>query len=685
MRGWTKLLLVLVLIALPVAGRWAWFYRGWYTPPVIPEIDESQIALPLSEYRPFAGEVLESVGRVVVDLSHDNNLEVDDLTPLRDHLTQRGVAIETFDGSSGSLRTQLRGATALVIIAPTSRYTAEERDAIADFVEDGGRLLLAADPTRPVPPEEEEESLDSALVPLRASAIPAINSLANAFGVAYFDDYLYNLVENEGNYRNVRFTVLSNEHSLTQGLEMVVFFAAHSLRSDGLSLVSGDENTLSSLRSGETGLTAAALAANGRVLALGDITALAPPYHTIADNDRFLSNIAHWLAAAERAWDLKDFPYLFEGPVALVQVGEGLLDPRLIARSGTLEEVFYQADLTLNLSAAAADHDTLFVGTFENVELVQEYLATAGVTITIVEAGEEEEAESAGKTETGEEAPGQATPTATLLPTEVAAQGAEDEETGTGTEEAAEEEPQGTVEIEGLGTIAIKGTTLFIVDRSANRVVVIALAEDGETAMEALERLASGDFSGCVHRDGVTVCSSGEAQEGLQVDAGGDESEQLPDVSVTPEGPPRIASRPETEAAFQAETPWLEALARESYDTTSRAGETYTYTIVMDHSQDVMWVYNWCTATKEQLTENWDNIRLIFTLDGEAVPLDSFVALEGNFGEQECRLYYTLLTDWPRGEHVLTTRVTFATTLDDGFDVYPAGTHVYRYQVYVAG
>ena len=229
MRGWTKLLLVLLLIALPVAGRWAWFYRGWYTPPVIPEIDESQIALPLSEYRPLADEVLESVGRVVVDLSHDNNLEVDDLTPLRDRLTQRGVAIETFHGPSSSLETRLRGATALVVIAPTSRYTAEERDAIADFVEDGGRLLLAADPTRPVPPEEEEESLNSALVPLRTSAIPAINSLANAFGVAYFDDYLYNLVENEGNYRNVKFTVLSNEHSLTQGLEMVVFFATHSL------------------------------------------------------------------------------------------------------------------------------------------------------------------------------------------------------------------------------------------------------------------------------------------------------------------------------------------------------------------------------------------------------------------------------------------------------------------------
>ncbi len=645
MRSLIKLLLVLALIALPVAGRWALFYRGEYTPPDIPEIDESQIALPPSEYRPFADEPLESVGRVVIDLSHANNLQVDDLTPLRDRLTARGVAIETFDGSSDSLETQLRGATALVVIAPTSRYTAEERDAVVAFVEDGGRLLLAADPTRPVPPEEEEDFLDLDSVLFPTSAVPAINSLANAFGVVYFDDYLYNLVDNEGNYRNVRFTIRNDEHPLTQDLEAVVFFAAHSLRSDGLSLISGDENTLSPLRSGETGLTTAALAADGRVLALGDVTVFTPAYHTIADNDRFLSNVAQWLAAAARDWDLKDFPYLFEGTVDLVQVAKGSLDPRLIAHSDTWQEVFDQADLTLNLSAAAdPDHDTLFVGTFEDVELVQEVLATAGVTITIVEAEEEEEEEA----------------------------DVEDEK-----------EPQSSIEIEGLGTLGIEGTTLFIVDRSADRVVVVALAKDGETAIKALERLASSDFSGCVHDDGVTVCSTGEVQEEVEPDAEDDEPGQPPEAGVTPEGPPRIGSQSESEDAFQAETPWLQNLADESYDTNSQAGETYTYTIVMDRSQDVTWVYNWCTATEEQLVQNWDNISLVFTLDGEEVPLERFVRLEGNLGGVECRLYYALLTDWPRGEHVLTTKVTFATELDDGFDVYPAGTHVYEYRVNV--
>ncbi len=635
MRDRTKLLLLLVLVALPVAGRLLWFHSGWYQPPEIPKIDGSQIALPLPEYRPLADQPLKTGGLVVIDLSHNNNLEIDDLTPLWDRLIARAVTIETLDGSSDSLETQLRGAIALLVIAPTSNYTAEERDLIADFVEDGGRLLLAADPTRPVPPEQEdeEEPLDLESIFFPSSAVPAINSLANAFGLVYFDDYLYNLVDNEGNYRNVKFTVLSDEHSLTQDLETIVFFAAHSLQTDGLSLVNADENTLSSLRSGETGLTAAALAANGRVLALGDVTALTPSFHTIADNDRFLSNIADWLAAAPREWDLKDFPHLFRGPVDLVQVSEGSLDPRLIARSGTLQELFQQARLTLSLRAAAdPDHDTLFVGTFDNVDLVQGYLATAGVTIVLAEADEEEE------------------------------------------------ESQDTIEIEGLGTLGLEGTTLYVVDRSADRVVVVALAEDGEAAIQALERLTSVDFSGCVHGEGVTVCSTDEVQEGLGLEADRDEPGQPPGEAVTP---PRVAARSEAEAAFEVQTPWLQELAPETYDLTSQAGETYTYTIEMDRSQEVMWVYGWCTVTQEQLAQNWENISLVFTLDGESVPLDSFVRLEDKFGDLECRMHYALLADWPSGEHQLTTEVTFATAINDGLDDFPAGTHIFEYRVHV--
>jgi len=648
MRTWTKILIVCLLLILPVVGRWVWFHRGWYTPPIIPQIDESQIEVAPPAYQPVSEEVEERVGRVVIDLAHDNNLEVDDLTPLRDRLATRGAATETYDGFAASLESQLRGAIALVIVAPTFRYASYEASAIVDFVENGGRVLLVADPTRPVPLEEEEDTLDLGDVFFPESAIPAINSVANPLGVVYFNDYLYNLVDNEGNYRNVRLTTFSDDQPLTEGLDTVVFFAAHSLRTDGLSLVSGDEATFSPLRTGETGLTAAALAADEKVLALGDVTALTAPYHTVADNDQFLSNIADWLASAERVWDLRDFPYLFERPVDLVQVSGELVDPRLISEAGVLGEVFAQADLTLNLrDSADPDNDALFVGTFEEVEPVEEYLDGAGVTITTVE----------------------------------------EEGAGTAGAEEEEEEPRDKVEVEGLGTITFEGTALFIVDRSPDRVVVIALAQDGESAIAALDRLVMADFFGCVDSDDVTVCSTGEVEEGLGLDEERkepEEGEEAPEEAEEEELP-RIGSVLESETALSIGVPWLTELAEEDYEVTSQAGEIYTYTVSLDRSRDVLWIYGWCTTTKELLRQNWEHITLGFTVNGEDVPLERFAMLEVDIEDQQCRLHYALATDWPPGEHVLITEVTFETELDDGEEIFPAGTHWYKHIVTVGG
>lgn len=647
MRARAKLIIAVVLIALPVAGRWMWFYRGRYTPPTVGEIDDSQMEVPLPAYRPIVEEVVQKAGRVLIDLGHANNLEVDDLTPLRDRLIARGANMQTYDGLIVSLESRLRGAVALIVAAPTLSFTPLEVTAVVDFVKDGGRVLLIADPTRPVAVAEEQGTLDLTEVFFPDSAIPAVNSVASPLGVVYFDDYIYNLVDNEGNYRNVKLAIENGDHPLAEELETVVFFAAHSLRSDGVTLFQGDENTFSSLRTGEGGLTAAALSANGGVLALGDLTVLTAPYHTVQDNDQFLSNVADWLMSAERVWDLRDFPYLFRRPVDLVQVSGDSLDPRLIARTDPLADVLSLADLTLELrDTAEAGHDAILLGTFDDVELVQEYLDDAGVTITLAEE--------------------EATPVA-----------------GVG----EEEEPRDTIEVQGLGTVPIAGTTLFVVRRSPERVVVIALAENGDAAMDALDQLAGAAFSPCVESDGVMVCSTGEAAEGGGLDEGHEppEEEATPGPEETPQEQPRIGSLLESESALAAGVPWLVELAEESYEETSQAGETYVYTVALDPSQDALWIYGWCATSRELLEQNWEAITLLFTLNDEEVPMSGFAMLESDFEDQECRLYYALVTDWPLGEHDLMTEVTFETELDDGQDIFPAGTHYYQYIVTAGG
>jgi hypothetical protein len=500
------LVLFVAAACLLCVGRVLWFHRGFYLEPDIAEIDEDRISsLPVA-YAPYEDEPTSGEGRLIIDLSHENNLNVGDLAPLRSRLQARGVTVLAYDGEDDDpLGTVLHGATALLVAAPTRDFTEEERETITRFVADGGSLLLAADPTRTVPPDAgEEEFLPSYSAFFPQSAVPAVNSLANEFGVVYYDDYVYNLDENSGNYRNVKFPTRGSEHPLTRDVETVVFFAAHSLHSDGLQLIVGDGDTRSPLRSGESNLAVAVLADSGRVLALGDVTFMTPPYHTIEDNDRFLSRIADWLAVDRRVRDeAEDFPYLFERPVDLVQAGGESVDPRLIVRASDWQRSFEQAGLVLNLRGQTdPDHDALIVGTFQQVDEVEDYVTRAGVTINAEESKDEPGPGEAAEEETGEEAAGE-------------------KETGT---EAAEERAgekgahRGTIEIRGLGIIGLEGTTLFVIDRSSERTVVVALAEDSEAAFDGVERLLSHDLAGCVRADAVAICSTGEEQTGLEIE-----------------------------------------------------------------------------------------------------------------------------------------------------------------------
>jgi hypothetical protein len=131
--------------------------------------------------------------------------------------------------------------------------------------------------------------------------------------------------------------------------------------------------------------------------------------------------------------------------------------------------------------------------------------------------------------------------------------------------------------------------------------------------------------------------------------------------------------------------PWLQELAEEEYDETSQAGETYTYTISLEGSEDLLWVYGWCATTKDLLKQNWEHITLDSTVNGEDVSLSRFAVLDVGSEGEECRLYYALVTDWPEGQHTLTNAVTFDQEIYDGTDTFPAGTHYYEYLVSVGG
>jgi len=96
-----------------------------------------------------------------------------------------------------------------------------------------------------------------------------------------------------------------------------------------------------------------------------------------------------------------------------------------------------------------------------------------------------------------------------------------------------------------------------------------------------------------------------------------------------------------------------------------------------------LWLYAWCATSTEILKQNLENIELKFELDGEEIPLETFKQDELENSGQQCKLYYTALSNWPEGEHHLSTTATYTSSINDGTADYEAGNYVLDYAVYV--
>ncbi len=171
--------------------------------------------------------------------------------------------------------------------------------------------------------------------------------------------------------------------------------------------------------------------------------------------------------------------------------------------------------------------------------------------------------------------------------------------------------------------------------------------------------------------------------EDIVLQAGIDAVLQPLGAGVTPSGAPKVAAVSEAEAALSSGVPFLEDLARETYDATtfSKPG-TAVYSVTLGDTESVIWGYVWCAVDAETIAKNFENIQLKFTLDGKDVSQDSFNSLEIETGGQLCRLLYTSLSDWPVGEHHLSTTATFDAVINDGAIDYEPGDYVLDYTVY---
>ncbi|MFQ5400159.1 MAG: hypothetical protein ACE5E7_11245 [Anaerolineae bacterium] len=525
-RGITYLLVFVVLLAAPSGIRYLRYYDlGAAEQEAPPAYDPAKIAeVPTPAASSFTDEPVSGHGLILLDQAHGNQFTLGEIGYLDGRLAARGYELLPFTG--GDMATALRSVNGLIVLTPLQPYETAELQAVTDFVDRGGRLLLVGDPTRFNLVFNEEDVFDPTFS-LETDKIP-LNSLANEFDIIFNGDYLYNTVENEGNFRNIILKDNSlGEGSLVDGLEKLAFYGSHSLQigPGGSPLLMGDDNTWSSATDRPGGLVLAATSVIGRVLALGDIHFLTEPYFTVFDNSQFIARIADFLVEpAGRGFVLADFPYFYRRSINLVYTGNPELGPDAFDEIIALQDAFRRVDQSLSLAAAPdPDRDTLYLGLYNQADDVAEILATAGISLTIdppiLTDAELKALETESGLDTGD---GDTT-------TDGETTGGDSAEDNGETNNGQDEEQIRLIQ-SVLGKVQMSGTALILLDESEGQrnVVVLAASHDGlENTINRLLNLVplNADYalSDCLLQDTLALCPSNVVDEEVEaeLDTGG--------------------------------------------------------------------------------------------------------------------------------------------------------------------
>ncbi len=367
-----KLALALVILILPAFIRGAWFYRGTAERPQIATPDFESFTAP----QPPVGnaepdEAKQLGGMVLVDFSHNNRFVMTEIGALSDAVKQRGGKVE-LNSDSSLLEFQLKSASAYIVISPSILFTPYEIQLVKNFVQQGGRLMVFTDAARNVVYYDFFSDTVSVY-----GDVDAVNPLLDPFDIVINNDYLYNIQDNEGNFRNVIFDDFAKDE-LAFGLKQVAFYGTHSVEtSSGLLLLRGSESNLSSKTDAHhPSQGGAAVSEDGNVAAFGDFTFLTPPYNAYADNAILIQNLADFALSGNRAPTLGSFPFIFKtNNVQVYLASSARMTNSMITALGSLQSSMRYLGINLEfVSRAPADGDAIIIGSFDFDDEIEPFL-----------------------------------------------------------------------------------------------------------------------------------------------------------------------------------------------------------------------------------------------------------------------------------------------------------------------
>jgi hypothetical protein len=272
----SSLLLSLVLILALTPSLWA---QPMYDPTDLDADGHPGTATPpagaATEPEVFA---LSGAANLLIDRSHEEDFDVSGFTSF---LESQGWTVDEF--STGPISEAVLAQYSVLMVPVRLLYSIvpfspEEVSAITNFVSSGGGLWVfnenQRDPT-------------------------GVNSLANAFGVSFFSDLVFDPSNNEGQTFWPTIHLLQ-PHPIMDGVSSYGYYAGCCLSPGAPSAVvsTGDDDAYSS-SCPLLPPTLGVYQGEGRVVFSGDITPLFPAYYPEGLRDEeelLLQNIANWLA-----------------------------------------------------------------------------------------------------------------------------------------------------------------------------------------------------------------------------------------------------------------------------------------------------------------------------------------------------------------------------------------------------
>ena len=443
--------IALLAFLLPIAVRALWFFPGFPSRPKVEKPNYAAMNLPAapSQSAQVEANIKQRGGVVVFDTLHINQFKQAEIASLTEALSARGARIE-FDTEAGLLETHLKYASAYVIVAPNLLFTSDEIRVISAFVQRGGRLVVFTDATHGLLSYDFFTGSETMY-----SDSDTVNPLLATFGLSVNNDYLYNLVQNEGNFRNVFFDQFG-KNELTFGLKQIALYGTHSVKADsGLVLLSSNEQTLSSQTDAhDPSVGGAALSADGNVLVFGDFTFLTTPYNGVADNASLIANIADFMLGGTRKPTLANFPYIFNGQsVQVLPTSEVQITAEMIASLGRMQTSLQMLNEQMKITdKVPAEGDTLILGTFTQTDDLTPLIKPFGLVL---------------------------------------------------------DDTSSYIEVPGFGKVGRTGNGILIFEPGKRGNTLILLADTNDDLTLLLDTLSGGGLYGCLLQGEIGVCSIG--------------------------------------------------------------------------------------------------------------------------------------------------------------------------------